>query len=73
MSYEGQAEAYNDLWWNTHKVKIIQQFLSQNPAVGRHFDKVILEEIHDDNDDDDDGSDDRQGHACSDRGALSGM
>ena len=68
MSQEGQAESYNDLWWNTNKVKIIQQFLSQNPAVGRHFDKVLLEE----NDDEDEG-DDRQGHGHRDRGALSGM
>ena len=44
MSQEGQAESYNDLWWNSHKVQIIQQFLRQNPSVGKHFDKVISAE-----------------------------
>ena len=44
MSQEGQAESYNDLWWNTHKVQIIKEFLCQNPSVGKHFDKVISEE-----------------------------
>ena len=63
MSQEGQAESYNDLWWNSQKVKLIQQFLSQNPAVGRHFDKRISE----------DDDKDLFGDAAVDRGYLSGM
>ena len=42
MSFEGQADSYNDLWWNTHKVNIIQTFISMNPAVGKHFDREIV-------------------------------
>ena len=43
MSMEGQAESYNDLWWATRKVDIIQRFLNENPAVGKHFDREMAE------------------------------
>jgi hypothetical protein len=42
MSMEGQAESYNDLWWDSHKVEMIRRFLDRNPAIGKHFDKKIL-------------------------------
>ena len=38
---EGQAESYNDLWWDSEKVKLIKQFLDQNQSVGQHFDRKI--------------------------------
>ena len=63
MSFEGQAESYNDLWWNTHKVNIIQKFISMNPAVGKHFDREIVNR----EEEDDDGVDEVK------RGTFSGM
>ena len=43
MSLEGQAESYNDLWWDSKKVEIIRRFLDKNQSVGKHFDKKIVD------------------------------
>ena len=39
---EGQAESYNDLWWDSNKVETFRLFLDKNPSVGRHFDRKIV-------------------------------
>ena len=68
MSMEGQAESYNDLWWNSHKVEIIRRFLDENPSIGRHFDKRIASKDDDEVEFDEDG----EGKPKS-RGESSGM
>ena len=65
---EGQAESYNDLWWNSHNVEIIQRFLDKNPSIGRHFDKRIAIKDYNEVEFDEDG----EGKPNS-RGASSGM
>ena len=41
---EGQSESYNQTWLGSKKVGFINKFLSLNPAVGRHFDKMQLKD-----------------------------
>ena len=53
MSMESQAEAYNQTFRNTEKVKEFKKFLAKNPSVGRHFEKKIKSKASDDEYDED--------------------
>ena len=48
MSMESQAEAYNETFRDSEKVKQFKLFLSKNPKVGKHFDKKMKAESSDD-------------------------
>ena len=48
MSVESQAEAYNETFRDTEKVKQFKLFLANNPKVGKHFEKKINVESSDD-------------------------
>ena len=48
MSMESQAEAYNETFRNSDKVKQFKLFLAQNPKVGKHFDIKIKAKPADD-------------------------
>ena len=48
MSMEAEAEAYNETFRDSERVYQMKLFLSENPDVGKHFDKRIRAKIADD-------------------------